>query len=140
MLDPALLEAAQTLGTKPRQMITKVVLPGISPNLYNDLRILLGWAWTWLVIAELIGVKSGLTGFLDTQGTFRNFDRVFPIIILIGVTGFVTDQILAMLHGLFFPWAGNSGRMTRAVAQAVTWPIRRMITLTRRNPAPSDLP
>jgi NitT/TauT family transport system permease protein len=140
LLDPALLEAAQTLGTKPRQMITKVVLPGIAPNLYNDLRILLGWAWTWLVIAELIGVKSGLTGFLDTQGTFRNFDRVFPIIILIGVTGFVTDQILALLHGLFFPWAGKSGPLSRAVASAVVWPVRSIVTLTRRINAPSDLP
>ena len=140
LLDPALLEAAQTLGTKPRQMITKVVLPGIMPNLYNDLRILLGWAWTWLVIAELIGVKSGLTGFLDTQGTFRNFDRVFPIIILIGITGFVTDQILALLHGLFFPWAGKSGPITRAVANAVTWPVRTIFTASRRLTTPSDLP
>ena len=140
LLDPSLLEAAQTLGTKPRQMITKVVLPGIAPNLYNDLRILLGWAWTWLVIAELIGVKSGLTGFLDTQGTFRNFDRVFPIIILIGVTGFVTDQILALMHGLFFPWAGKSGPLSRAVASAVVWPLRSIVTLTRRINAPSDLP
>lgn len=140
LLDPSLLEAAQTLGTKPRQMITKVVLPGILPNLYNDLRILLGWAWTWLVIAELIGVKSGLTGFLDTQGTFRNFDRVFPIIILIGVTGFVTDQLLAMLHGVFFPWAGKSGPLSRAVASAVVWPVRSFVTLTRRINAPSDLP
>ena len=140
LLDPALLEAAQTLGAKPRQMITRVVLPGILPNLYNDLRILLGWAWTWLVIAELIGVKSGLTAFIDTQGTFRNFDRVFPIIILIGVTGFVTDQILAMLHGLFFPWAGKSGPVSRAVADAVTWPVRTIFSFTRRLSTPSDLP
>ncbi|WP_411827694.1 ABC transporter permease [Luteolibacter sp. AS25] len=124
LLDPSLLEAAQTLGAKPGQMIGKVVLPGISPNLYNDLRILLGWAWTWLVIAELIGVKSGLTEVIETQGRFRNFDRVFPVIILIGITGFVTDQILAWFHGILFPWAGKSGRISRAVASFVTWPIR----------------
>lgn len=140
LLDPALLEAAQTLGAKPRQLITNVVLPGILPNLYNDLRILLGWAWTWLVIAELVGVKSGLTGFLDTQGTFRNFDRVFPIIILIGITGFVTDQILAWCHGIFFPWAGKNGPVSRAVASAVTWPVRTIIAGARRITAPSDLP
>jgi NitT/TauT family transport system permease protein len=124
LLDPSLLEAAQTLGAKPGQMIGRVVLPGILPNLYNDLRILLGWAWTWLVIAELIGVKSGLTEVIETQGRFRNFDQVFPIIILIGFTGFVTDQILALLHGILFPWAGTSGRVTRAVAAFVTWPLR----------------
>jgi NitT/TauT family transport system permease protein len=124
LLDPALLEAAQTLGAKPRQMISKVVIPGILPNLYNDLRILLGWAWTWLVIAELIGVKSGLTEFIETQGRFRNFERVFPVIILIGVTGFVMDQFLSWLHGLLFPWAGKSGAVSRAIARCVTWPFR----------------
>lgn len=140
LLDPALLEAAQTLGAKPRQLVTKVVLPGILPNLYNDLRILLGWAWTWLVIAELIGVKSGLTGFLDTQGTFRNFDRVYPIIILIGLTGFLTDQILAFFHGVFFPWTGKSGPVSRAVASAVTWPVRTIAAGARLRSASKTLP
>jgi NitT/TauT family transport system permease protein len=124
LLDPSLLEAAQTLGAKPKQMLVNVVIPGILPNLYNDLRILLGWAWTWLVIAELIGVKSGLTEFIETQGRFRNFDRVFPVIILIGVTGFVTDQILSWLHGLFFPWAGKSSAVSRGIARVFTWPFR----------------
>ena len=139
LLDPSLLEAAQTLGAKPRQMITKVVLPGILPNLYNDLRILLGWAWTWLVIAELIGVKSGLTEFIETQGRFRNFDRVFPVIILIGVTGFVTDQILSWLHGLFFPWAGKSGPLSRGIAHVVTWPFRMIAAGARERVAATEV-
>lgn len=103
-LELPLLEAAQTLGANQWQLITKVVIPGILPNLYNDLRILLGWAWTWLVIAELIGVKSGLTEFIETQGRFRNFDMVYPVIILIGLIGFFTDQILALLRGIIFPY------------------------------------
>ncbi len=123
LLDPSLLEAAQTLGAKPRQMITHVVIPGILPNLYNDLRILLGWAWTWLVIAELIGVKSGLTEFIETQGRFRNFDRVFPVIILIGVTGFVMDQILSWLHGICFPWIGKSDPISRGLVRILKWPF-----------------
>jgi NitT/TauT family transport system permease protein len=106
-LDKSLLEAAQTLGAKPRQLLGRVVIPGILPDLYNDLRILLGWSWTWLVIAELIGVKSGLTEFIETQGRFRNFDRVFPVIIMIGLLGFFTDQILAFFRAIFFPYAGK---------------------------------
>jgi NitT/TauT family transport system permease protein len=139
LLDPALLEAAQTLGAKPRQMITKVVIPGILPNLYNDLRILLGWAWTWLVIAELIGVKSGLTEFIETQGRFRNFDRVFPVIILIGVTGFVMDQILSWLHGLLFPWEGRSGALSRGIARLATWPFRTVAAGARERVAAMEL-
>ena len=135
LLDPALLEAAQTLGAKPKQMVMKVVIPGILPNLYNDLRILLGWAWTWLVIAELIGVKSGLTEFIETQGRFRNFDRVFPVIILIGVTGFATDQVLSWLHGLLFPWAGRSGAVSRWIVHLLTSPFRAIAASRAREAA-----
>lgn len=109
-LDRSLLEAAQTLGAKPPQLLGKVVVPGILPDLYNDLRILLGWAWTWLVIAELIGVKSGLTEFIETQGRYRNFDAVFPVIILIGVIGFCTDQFLAWFRGILFPYTARNRR------------------------------
>lgn len=136
LLDPSLLEAAQTLGAKPRQMITHVVIPGIMPNLYNDLRILLGWAWTWLVIAELIGVKSGLTEFIETQGRFRNFDRVFPVIILIGVTGFVMDQFLSWLHGLLFPWAGKSGPLTRGIVNLLKRPLQAIAANSPVKPTP----
>lgn len=116
LLDRSLLEAAQTLGASQKQLLFKVIAPGILPNLYNDLRILLGWAWTWLVIAELIGVKSGLTEYIETQGRWRNFDNVYPIIILIGLIGFFTDQILAWLRRPLFPWLGEpAGPFTRAV-------------------------
>src|SRR5215218_7848167 len=46
LLDRSLLEAAQTLGASHRQLVRNVILPGVLLNLYNDLRILLGWAWT----------------------------------------------------------------------------------------------
>mgnify|MGYP001172404960 FL=1 len=120
LLENSLLEAAQTLGANRRQMLARVILPGILPNLYNDLRILLGWAWTWLVIAELIGEKTGLTGFIDTQGTRYNFDRVFPVIIMIGLTGFFTDRLLYWMRHLFFPW-------TEEVRQAPKGPITRFV-------------
>ena len=96
-----LLEAAQTLGANRRQLLARVILPGILPNLYNDLRDSPRMGLDWLVIAELIGEKTGLTGFIDTQGTRYNFDRVFPVIILIGLTGFFTDRLLHWLRHLF---------------------------------------
>ena len=38
-----------------------MVIPGIITDLYKDLRILLGWAWTYLIVAEMIGTSSGIT-------------------------------------------------------------------------------
>ncbi|MBK1878114.1 ABC transporter permease [Pelagicoccus mobilis] len=120
-IDRSLIEASQTLGADQRNILFRVVVPGILPQLYNDLRILLGWAWTWLVIAELIGVKSGLTEFIETQGRWRNFDRVFPVIFLIGFIGFFTDQILSWLRVFLFKWTGETpNAFSRLVASSVS--------------------
>ncbi len=113
LLDPALLEAAQTLGAGRKRMITRVIVPGILPNLYNDLRIMLGSAWTLLIIAELIGATSGISYFINQQGKYRNYDNVFAGIIIIGLIGLITDQVLARMRPVLFPWlrkgAGGSG-------------------------------
>jgi NitT/TauT family transport system permease protein len=106
--DPALIEAAQTLGARRSRLLTRVIVPGILPNLYNDLRILLGWAWTYLIVAELIGATSGISYFIQQQGKYRNYDKVFAGIIVIGVVGLVTDQVLAYLGRYLFPWQATA--------------------------------
>lgn len=103
-LDPSLLEAAQTLGAKNKALLFKVVIPGILPDLYRDMRILLGWAWTYLIVAELIGTSSGITWFITQQARYKNFDNVFAAIMIIGIIGITTDLLLAWLGRRIFPW------------------------------------
>jgi NitT/TauT family transport system permease protein len=109
-LDPSLLEAAQTLGAKNKALLFKVVVPGILPELYRDMRILLGWAWTYLIVAELIGTSSGITWFITQQARYKNFDNVFAAIMIIGIIGITTDLILAWLGRRFFPWQRQAAR------------------------------
>lgn len=103
-LDHSLLEAAQTLGAKNKALLFRVVVPGILPDLYRDMRILLGWAWTYLIVAELIGTSSGITWFITQQARYKNFDNVFAAIMMIGIIGLTTDLILARLGKRMFPW------------------------------------
>ena len=103
-LDVALLEAALTLGAKKLRLLFRVVVPGILPDLYRDQRILLGWAWTYLIVAELIGTSSGITWFITQQARYKNFDNVYAAIIMIGIIGIVTDLLLAQLGKRLFPW------------------------------------
>ncbi len=103
-LDPSLLEAAQTLGANNKALLLRVVIPGILPDLFRDLRILLGWAWTYLIVAELIGASSGITWFITQQARYKNFENVFAAIIIIGIIGLTTDLILAALSRRMFPW------------------------------------
>jgi len=77
------------------------------------MRILLGWAWTYLIVAEIVGTMSGITYFIYQQARYRHFDNVYAAIGMIGVIGLTTDMTLAWLGTVLFPWK----RRTRKAKQ-----------------------
>lgn len=103
-LDYSLIEAAMTLGTNKWNLLRHVVIPGILPNLFLDMRILLGWAWTYLIVAELIGTSSGITLFITQQARYQHFENVYAAIFIIGFIGLSTDLMLAWLGRRMFRW------------------------------------
>ena len=107
-LDLSIIEAAQTLGASKLQLLTRVALPGILPDLYRDMRILLGWAWTYLIVAELVGAKTGITSFIHQQSKYKIYENVYAAIIMIGLIGLFLDIILGALGSRLFPWEKNS--------------------------------
>lgn len=109
-LEPTLLEAAQTLGAKRGKLLTRVVIPAVLPELYRDLRILLGWAWTYLIVSEVVGTSTGITWFINTQAKYRIYDNVFAAIAMIGIIGILTDALLARLGKRLFPWHRDAMR------------------------------
>ncbi len=103
-LDVSLVEAALTLGTRGHHLLWHVVVPGVLPDLYRDQRILLGWAWTYLIVAELIGTTSGITWFITQQARYQHFDNVYAAIMMIGIIGLTVDLVLATLGRRLFPY------------------------------------
>ena len=112
-VDPALIEAAQTLGAKGFKLVSRVVIPAAITDIYTDMRILLGWAWTYLIVAEVVGTMSGITFFINQQARYRNFDNVYAAIAMIGIIGLTTDMILAWLSTVLFPWKRKGARKPR---------------------------
>jgi NitT/TauT family transport system permease protein len=113
-VDPALIEAAQTLGASKWKLVSRVVIPASITDVYTDLRILLGWAWTYLIIAEVVGTMSGITLFINQQARYFNFDNVYAAIGMIGIIGLSTDMFLAWLGGILFPWKRKVRRAKRS--------------------------
>ena len=117
--DPALIEAAQTLGASKWQLVTRVIIPASITGLYTDMRILLGWAWTYLIVSEVVGTKTGITAFIDQQARYRQFENVYAAIIIIGLIGFACDVLLARFGRILFPWqrpAAGPGWLSRLQA------------------------
>ena len=103
-VDPALIEAAQTLGASRGRLLLRVIVPASVTEIYADMRILLGWAWTYLIVAEVVGTMSGITYFINQQARYRNFPNVYAAIAMIGIIGFSTDLFLAWVGTVLFPW------------------------------------
>jgi NitT/TauT family transport system permease protein len=118
-VDPALIEAAQTLGASGWKIVRSVVIPASITDVYTDMRILLGWAWTYLIVAEVVGTMSGITLFINQQARYRNFDNVYAAIGMIGLIGLSTDMLLAWLGTILFPWKRKLGR--RSLARKREW-------------------
>lgn len=140
-VDPALLEAAQTLGASKWKLVYSVVIPASITDIYTDLRILLGWAWTYLIVAEVVGTMSGITLFINQQARYRNFDNVYAAIFMIGIIGLSTDMFLARLSVVFFPWKRRS--RSTAVVQRSLFPLlkpRKTTPVLRSSFAPKGEP
>lgn len=100
----AQIEAAQTMGATRWELIEKVVFPSARPALLDTLRVTMGWAWTYLVVAELVAANSGLGYAILKAQRFLQTDKIFAGIILIGLIGLVTDQLFRWVHRKAFPW------------------------------------
>ncbi len=100
----AQIEAAQTMGATRCEVIEKVIVPSAKPALLDTLRITMGWAWTYLVVAELVAANSGLGYAIIKAQRFLQTDKIFAGIILIGTIGLAMDQAFRFVHRLAFPY------------------------------------
>lgn len=108
-VDKTLLNAAKTLGANRTQRYTLVLLPASLPGIMDAFRLTIGWAWTYLVVAEMIAADSGLGYMILKAQRFVATDRVYAGLIMIGLIGLLTDYILRIITKLVVPWFERLG-------------------------------
>jgi NitT/TauT family transport system permease protein len=100
-----LISAARTLGAKPRQLLFNVLLPATLPGLADTCRTMIGWAWTYLVIAEVVATDSGLGYRIMKAQRFLRTEEIFVGIFVLGLLGLATDMLFKILTPRLLPWA-----------------------------------
>ena len=97
-VDPQLVEAGRAYGYTGTRLLGLVQLPAVVPSVISSLRLALAQSWLFLVAAELLASSLGLGHLLvDSQQNGR-IDRLFLVIILLGVFGKVTDALVGLLE------------------------------------------
>jgi NitT/TauT family transport system permease protein len=99
-----LVEAAYTLGAGDSGIIRRVLLPSSAPEIAEILRLVLGWAWTYVIVAELIGSSSGIGHMITDSQALLNTGQIIFGIIVIGLIGLVSDFLFKAFNTWLFPW------------------------------------
>lgn len=99
-----MINVAYTLGISKHKVLTRVVVPASLPGLIESLRITLGWAWTYVVVAELIAADQGLGFRIMESQRFLKTEVIFLYILIIGILGLIFDQSFKFLQRKLVPW------------------------------------
>lgn len=100
-----LVEVSYTLGTKPAHVLWKIILPYAMPHILDTLRIVLGWAWTYVVVAEMVGASAGI-GYMMTQAQrMLSVGNIFVGLLTIGLLGLFFDCLFKVLGRVLFSWS-----------------------------------
>ena len=99
-----LIRAARMMGASERQLLLRVVLPNALPSIFTGMRLGLGIAWTAVIVAEIVAVKSGLGYVLWDAYYVGRMDVVIADMVSIGIAGFLSDRVLVAAGHRVLHW------------------------------------
>lgn len=99
-----LINVGYTFGLKQWEILLRIIVPAALPGMVDTLRITMGWAWTYLVVAELVAAEPGL-GFRIMQAQrFLDTPAIILGILVIGFLGLVLDYAFKLAYARLFPY------------------------------------
>ena len=100
-----LVQAAYTLRSSDTGIVKRVMIRGAAPEICEILRMVLGWAWTYVIVAELIGASSGIGHMITDSQALLATDQIIFGILVIGLIGLASDFAFKAFNRMLFPWA-----------------------------------
>lgn len=106
-VDKKIVEAGQTLGLSPGELVRFIILPGALPSFLVGLRYAIGMAWLSLVVGEQVNVTRGI-GYMTTSAReFGQTDIIFVGLIVYAFLGLFTDVLIRRIEASAFKWRPN---------------------------------
>jgi len=98
-------ESATMLGAPRRALIGRVLWPAAFPQIFDSYRVAIGWAWTYLIVAEIVGARNGIGFYVIKAQRYLMVPQIFAAMTVIGVMGMTTDLLLSAAHRRLFRWS-----------------------------------
>jgi NitT/TauT family transport system permease protein len=108
-VDEVYLQTAHTLGAGIWQKITSVFVPSVLSRIVDDVRVLVAISWTYITIAEALNMTGGIGALAYQCARKSRIDKVFAVLVLIVLIGFVQDKLFKVLDRAMFPHKYKNG-------------------------------
>lgn len=109
-VDPMLIAAGRTMGSRGLTTLRTIVVPGAVPGILTGIRVALGNAWMTVVAAELVASSVGIGYAMRmAQGALQS-SIVIGMMLLIGAAGALTSWLVGIASHRIAPWATSGGR------------------------------
>lgn len=97
------LKTVFTLSATDWQTVRSVYIPAVMSKLIDDIRVLTAISWTYIIIAELVNRTGGIGSLIQINSRQGQLQKVFAILIVIILIGFVQDRIFVFIDRRLFP-------------------------------------
>ena len=103
-IPPSFVRSARMMGASAPQRVARVIVPAASPAIFTGLRLSMGIAWVLVVVAEFIGVRSGLGYLLFDAYLFFAPHVMLAAMVSIGLLGYISDRLLLLIRWRVLAW------------------------------------
>jgi len=105
-----MLQVSYTLGARPLRVVRSVMWRAAMPGIFDALRLCNGWAWTYVVIAELVAANEGLGYRILKFSRFLQTPQIWVYLGILGVIGLTLDFTFRAVNRRLFFWADTTAR------------------------------
>jgi sulfonate transport system permease protein len=103
-VDRKIVEVGRVFRLKRLQLISRVLLPAVTPATVISLRSGLGLGWMFVVAAEFMGASEGL-GYLLVDGQqLGKPEQIVAALVIFASLGKLTDALLVALTRPLIRW------------------------------------
>lgn len=103
-IDEAYFRAASCLGSKPRHIFFRVVVPGALPFIFTGLQISMGVSWFSLVAGEMLAGEYGLGYLIWNSFILVQYPVIVIAMVTLGFIGWASSALIRLVGTLLMKW------------------------------------
>jgi NitT/TauT family transport system permease protein len=103
-IDEAYFRAASCLGSKPRHIFFRVVVPGALPFIFTGLQISMGVSWFSLVAGEMLAGEYGLGYLIWNSFILVQYPVIVIAMVTLGFIGWGSSALIRFVGTLLMKW------------------------------------